>query len=1012
MKRGYKSSLGLIAKVLIILLLPLLMFRYVDSHPTSIAKDDDEDKGTRSVAVVNEDMGYDSGTEDISLGQDITSLLNDQDDYSWVVMNRSAAEQGFSNQTYDAIIYVPSNFSENVMTFKDESPSKASINYVIQPNLEAKERQRIHREMANAKNTINQEMSTIYWNYVSQEVDIIREEFDKVLEKEIAFQDAMYSFYTPSSETLANEIDNHKNRLEGILDQTQRVDEVSTDSANSATEAENKISQFTEALDAYKESQFEQQQLLGEFQAENKLAVQEGVTGYKEAVENYLAEIDEQIRKYESPVYRQDEKLEHINQRFSMINSSLNNGKHEFDKWNKSGNDNLRGQIITLNVAFLNEYNSRMTLESKDEVLYTIENYLTDKGEDDHKKPDEYTPESLDFEKIYNDVQSVRVAVEQLEDIIGDSIDDSDTGGEEEPNPESEKDVENVEDEKDEKDEKDEEDEEAGNSEVQNNVVSSPNNSTIKINWDTVYEELDKLDGENGTIDTLKSEFESEKNSWEKHIKAWEEAYEELEKVRGQVSTPLIEQIEEQQNDILNSDKLPEVLNSDEIAVLEEAFLDKSELENKKILSLSIYTSDLSTLSNNLTERAKINRQLVRKVFASEIMQEELEKMYDLDSDLTKELKGMFDQLVDEDESIGAITKLAENFDLLVDETNEFLDEYDEKVYNELNEITNTIDELKNDANSIAEQISEINNEIYDWEESPSLEYLDGQMVFQYQQGTASNLDSLSDLVSSLGENQNNITSDTKELQSKVSSVQERSDELNNRWSTNVSTTEQIRDDVYDVLGNTVVDGQSNPYVYDYLANPVNVEGQVDGKVLSETEDRMPPVVLFIIILLCGLLIGFLTQYYSGNSYLVQGGLFVLLNLAVGMIISIYGLNIYPLDDSQAIMWSAFTILLLMACSNIIRGGLFVGPFVGWLASIAMIIFFISPLLNIIVPEFSFNNPVSNVYMGLLYGASSSYAVTMTVLAGVVLIVSAFIYALQVMRNKTKVEEPNEEKAS
>src|SRR5690625_5295643 len=143
-------------------------------------------------------------------------------------------------------------------------------------------------------------------------------------------------------------------------------------------------------------------------------------------------------------------------------------------------------------------------------------------------------------------------------------------------------------------------------------------------------------------------------------------------------------------------------------------------------------------------------------------------------------------------------------------------------------------------------------------------------MVFQYQQGTASNLDSLSDLVSSLGENQNNITSDTEELQSKVSSVQERSDELNNRWSTNVSTTEQVRDDVYDVLGNTVVDGQSNPYVYDYLANPVNVEGQVDGKVLSETEDRMQPVVLFIIILLSGLLIGFLAQYYSGDSYLGQ----------------------------------------------------------------------------------------------------------------------------------------------
>src|SRR5699024_4247670 len=130
------------------------------------------------------------------------------------------------------------------------------------------------------------------------------------------------------------------------------------------------------------------------------------------------------------------------------------------------------------------------------------------------------------------------------------------------------------------------------------------------------------------------------------------------------------------------------------------------------------------------------------------------------------------------------------------------------------------------------------------------------------------------------------------------------------------------------------------------------------------------------------------------------------------MIISIYGLNIYPLDDSQAIMWSAFTILLLMACSNIIRGGLFVGPFVGWLASIAMIIFFISLLLNLIVQEFSFNNPVSNDYIVLLYDASSSYPVTMTVLVGVVLIVSAIIFALQVMINMFKMQEPNEEKAS
>ncbi|MYL57796.1 type VII secretion protein EsaA, partial [Virgibacillus halodenitrificans] len=253
MSEGLKSSLTLAAKILVILVLPLLLFRYVDSQPVP-AVQEEEDEATRSVAVVNEDTGIIQEEEKLILGQEIPALLNEQKDYKWTVVNRSAAEQGFSNQKYDAIIYVPSTFSENIMTFKEDKPTKAALNYVIQPNLEAKDRQRIHREMATAKNKINEEMSTIYWSYVSKEVDNIRAQFDKILEKEVAFQDAMYSFYTPSSKTLAHEIDQHKNNLENILNQTDQINDVSSDSANAANEAENKMKTFTEALEAYKET--------------------------------------------------------------------------------------------------------------------------------------------------------------------------------------------------------------------------------------------------------------------------------------------------------------------------------------------------------------------------------------------------------------------------------------------------------------------------------------------------------------------------------------------------------------------------------------------------------------------------------------------------------------------------------------------------------------------------------------------------------------------------------------
>lgn len=993
MKRGLRSSIGLSVKILIILLLPLLLFSYVDSQPSAVARDEDE--GTRNIAIVNEDIGYMSENEEFILGQDITSLLNERDDYTWVVVNRSAAEQGFSNGRYDAVFYVPSNFSENIMTFKDESPTKASINYIIQPNIEAKDRQRLHREMANAQNTINQEMSTIYWSYVSQEIDHIREQFDDVLEKEIAFQDAMYSFYTPSSETLANEIDRHKDRLENILNQTDRVSEVSGDYAGSAAEAEDSIAQFTEALDMYKESQLQQELLLRESQLENQTMIQLGVDSYREALTNYASLMNEQVNDYESPVFRQNNHMERLDERFTVITNTVKDGKEAFEKWDKKELRNLRKQIFALNEAVLEEYNRQLAVEAKDHLFSTLDDLEVEQDEDEESDLPEIPDmdeEFVDFEELKDQVDKIRQEVTQLENTIGDSItvyEDEESASDESAD--------------DQVDEASEENEEANTEAVA---------TVTEIDWNSVYKKLQKIDGDKGIITSLEKEMKQKDVPLEKQLAGWEDAYEELDEVANNLTSHLIEHISEKQDTILENKHLRHIFTKETIEELETALPDENVLNNQPVELLMDYANDLTILSNKILERSSIDQNLIKKLFASEVLQDELENMPVLDMNMPQELDDMFTLLVDEEDTKGELTKLEENFDSLVGETVLFLEEYEESVQEQMAQITEILGDLTEQASLITEDIHEVNAETFEWKESPSVEYLDGHMVFSFQQGTASSLENLSNLVGALDESQRNITEDTADLQDKVSSVQQESDDLNQRWSANVATTELMRDDVYDVLANTIVDGQTNPFIYNYLSNPVNVEGQVDGKVLSETEDRMPPVILFIIILLSGLLIGFLTQYYSKNSYLIQAGLFVLLNLSVGLIISIYGLNIYPLADSQAILWSAFTILLLMACSNIVRGGLFVGPFVGWLVSLVMIVFFISPLLNIVVPEFSFNNPVSNVYMGLLYGTPSSYGVTMTALALVILLVSALIYSWQIMNHKAKAEGPNDQKAS
>ncbi|WP_217609151.1 hypothetical protein, partial [Bacillus sp. GbtcB10] len=79
----------------------------------------------------------------------------------------------------------------------------------------------------------------------------------------------------------------------------------------------------------------------------------------------------------------------------------------------------------------------------------------------------------------------------------------------------------------------------------------------------------------------------------------------------------------------------------------------------------------------------------------------------------------------------------------------------------------------------------------------------------------------MSDTMGHLSERQSGIISYTDNMQQSVNDVQQKADTLNSNWGKNVDSTKLIRNDVYGILGNALVDGQENGYVYDYLANPL-----------------------------------------------------------------------------------------------------------------------------------------------------------------------------------------------
>ncbi|WP_411802331.1 type VII secretion protein EsaA, partial [Bacillus mojavensis] len=275
-----KNLIKLISAVIIILLLPVLFFRFIGEDPTKKAAN-----STRQIAVVNEDTGVlsdevkadDEDDQSAQFGKEVAAVLGERPDYSWTVVNRSAAETGLKSKKYDAIVYIPSDFSKNILSYDKERPQKATLEFSIQDNLNAVNKEKVQRELEDAQKTMNKKMSALYWNFVSQKVDNIRGEFDKIVNKESEFQNVMYNFYKPSSNDLAGEIKRQKDLIDELKKSMNEAQGTTKEKASTAEEAKNTLKDFVDTVERYKEYQENQKKLLLAAQDSTQQQIQTGL---------------------------------------------------------------------------------------------------------------------------------------------------------------------------------------------------------------------------------------------------------------------------------------------------------------------------------------------------------------------------------------------------------------------------------------------------------------------------------------------------------------------------------------------------------------------------------------------------------------------------------------------------------------------------------------------------------------------------------------------------------------
>ncbi|ALC82225.1 MULTISPECIES: type VII secretion protein EsaA [Bacillus] len=1025
-----KSMIKIICTMVIILLVPSLFFQFIGEDPMK-----QTNQATRSIAIVNEDAGVDEEKETIRFGGEVAQVLSGRPDYDWAMLGRSAAENGLANRNYDAVIYIPSDFSKNILSYNKEHPQKATVGFAIQERLDAVNKERVQRELEDAQKSMNQQMSTLYWSYVSQEIENVRNEFDKIVSKEAEFLNAMTGFYKPSSTNLAGEVEQQQQMINTLKDTMESADASKEERKNNTDQAKEELSEFVKNVDQYKEYQQNLREVLLSSQSENEAQIKTSLQEISEKQQQMSNQFTTQMNSLTSNVRGLQTQLGHT----TDVMSNFRNVREAQIPRQQSGIRDIQSQLINDYQHASNQYMLTMIqntiLPIRQELQYPTE-------EPKNKYPEE--PEESNGDGAELDPASIEGTEASATGDSGSGNEetgpqDSETGNKDENNPSPDPPGWEVPDVSDQLDQL---------SHVSQSIQSMVTELEAKKNGQNDQEITDlqtKLVAFKGSIDQAVTEINQKlgddsgnneelkkyindllktievietdkKNALENVNKllADKGVLEENINEQKETITNLTEQIDEKNNeivrlkkevneqiDIRNDDykEIYQFINNKERDILNSPSLSDSRKEElKKYFDMPLHSrniNDLMLYSGYLSQYHDI-------LFVPRSTESQNNKVIDDQSEKVKSVLfiNQEEETSWQDLKNNMLTS-NEEIDSFINGMTSFVDGYENFIGEEQTQILNSLSAISESAGRVAEQLSNPAQATGAAETVVQGEGLGGTIVVQMQDSIGEEVLELSDTISSLSKRQEEVIDYTNNLQQSVNDVQEKSDTLNRNWAQNVYSTKLIRQDVYGILGNTLVDGQNNGYVYDYLANPL----QISGEVPSETTQKVPPVVILIILLISSLLIGYFSQYYRNAPLLVRGALFGLLNIIVGLMISLFSLNIYTLSDDQAIQWSVFTILLLVTCSALVKTAFTLTPIVGWLAAAGLILFFTAPLIDLVMPNFDFHDPVSAVYISIQYDTGNLFALGTTLLAVITMVLLLIPFISAYVASKTEESE-------
>lgn len=153
------------------------------------AQGEQQNEQSTEIAVVNQDMGVDYNNENTNYAAQLLKSV----DNDFVLTNRESAKKGLEDGKYGAMVVLPGNFSKNVTTINDVTPTQVEIYYEESRNLSAENKMIVSAKVADFEKKINNKLSYMYVSSVFDELHKGQDFAEEILQNDDKDLDAINS---------------------------------------------------------------------------------------------------------------------------------------------------------------------------------------------------------------------------------------------------------------------------------------------------------------------------------------------------------------------------------------------------------------------------------------------------------------------------------------------------------------------------------------------------------------------------------------------------------------------------------------------------------------------------------------------------------------------------------------------------------------------------------------------------------------------------------------------------